>query len=122
MIAEVQKQMKNQDMELEVTEAAKAIITKEGYEPKYGARPLRRSVQRLIENPLSNEIIEGKFKPKDKVRADAKEGAIFFEKTGTISPPPAPEKPAAPKVEEPNSNCRPASLSVMLVSAAEIVL
>jgi ATP-dependent Clp protease ATP-binding subunit ClpC len=100
MIAEVQKQVKNQEMELEVTDAAKAIVIKEGYEPKYGARPLRRAVQRFIENPLSNEIIEGKFKPKDRIKADAKEDAIFFEKTGTISPSITPEKPAPESEEE----------------------
>lgn len=80
IISDLQKQIKNQDMELEVTEAAKEVIVKEGYEPKLGARPLRRAVQRLIENPLSNQIIEGKFKAGDKIKADAKEGKIFFEK------------------------------------------
>jgi ATP-dependent Clp protease ATP-binding subunit ClpC len=84
MINDVQKQVRHQEMELEITEAAKEAIVKEGYEPKYGARPLRRAVQRLIENPLSNQIIEGKFKPGDKIKADAKEGKIFFEKTGSL--------------------------------------
>jgi ATP-dependent Clp protease ATP-binding subunit ClpC len=100
MIAEVQKQVKNQEMELEVTEAAKAIVIKEGYEPKYGARPLRRAVQRFIENPLSNDIIEGKFKCKDRIKADAKEDKIFFEKTGTIAPAVAPAKPVIAEEEE----------------------
>jgi ATP-dependent Clp protease ATP-binding subunit ClpC len=101
MIADVQKQVKLQEMELEVTEAAKEIIVKEGFEPKFGARPLRRAVQRLIENPLSNDIIEGKFKAGDKIKADAKDGKIFFEKAGKIAlskeaPSPAEEKkPAA---------------------------
>ncbi|MFH1542240.1 MAG: AAA family ATPase [bacterium] len=82
IVGDVQKQMKGQEMELEITEAAEAVIVKEGYEPKFGARPLRRAVQRLIENPLSNNIIEGKFKKGDKVKADAKEGKIFFAKIG----------------------------------------
>ncbi|MEA3494287.1 MAG: AAA family ATPase [Candidatus Margulisiibacteriota bacterium] len=82
IITDVQKQMRNQEMELEITEAAKEIIVKEGYEPKFGARPLHRAVQRLIENPLSNEIIEGKFKPGDIVRADVQDKKIVFKKTG----------------------------------------
>jgi len=100
MISDVQKQVKHQEMELEVTDAAQAIIIKAGYEPKYGARPLRRAVQRLIENPLSNEIIEGKFKAKDRIRADAKEDEIFFEKIGMVSPAVTPEKPAPESEEE----------------------
>ncbi|NQT29813.1 MAG: hypothetical protein HQ596_04505, partial [Candidatus Saganbacteria bacterium] len=62
---------------------------KEGYEPKFGARPLRRAIQRLIENPLSNDIIDGTFKPGDKISADAKDGKIVFEKiseTKSFSP------------------------------------
>lgn len=83
MLSDVQKQVKNQKMELEVTDATTALIVKEGYEPKFGARPLRRAVQRFIENPLSNEIIEQKFKPGDKIKADAKDGKIVFEKVGS---------------------------------------
>jgi ATP-dependent Clp protease ATP-binding subunit ClpC len=105
IISDVQKQVKRQEMDLEITEAAKAIIVKEGYEPKFGARPLRRAVQRLIENPLSNEIIEGKFKPGDKIRADAKDYKIDFEKTGhTIK---AKEVKPPPKVEEPKAENPP---------------
>lgn len=98
IIADVQKQMKNQEMELEITEAAKEIIVKEGYEPKFGARPLRRAIQRLIENPLSNEIIEGKFKPGDKVKADVQGKKIVFEKIGETAK--AKEIAQAPKAEK----------------------
>ena len=91
MITDVQKQMKNQNMFLEVTDAAKELIVKKGFEPKFGARPLRRAVQTLIENPLSNQIIEGDFKPGDKVKADAdglpagRQGKkIVFEKVGEV--------------------------------------
>ena len=95
ILSDVQKQVKNQEMELEVTEAAREIIVKEGYEPKFGARPLRRAVQRLIENPLSNQLIEGKFKAGDKVKADAKDGKIIFEKAGRVAPLKAEEKTKA---------------------------
>jgi len=99
ILADVQKQVRRQEMQLEITEEAKAIIVKEGYEPKFGARPLRRAVQRLIENSLSNEIIEGKFKPGDKIRADVRDDKIVFEKTGET----AKAKELKPKVEEPKA-------------------
>ena len=82
MLADLQKQVTLQEMSLEVTDAAKAVIVKEGYKPKFGARPLRRALQRLIENPLSNQIIEGKFKAGDKIKAEALDGKISFEKIG----------------------------------------
>ena len=54
------------------------------------ARPLRRAVQHLLENPLSNEIIAGKFKEGDILTVDAKEGKITFEKTGSVTTSPIP--------------------------------
>jgi ATP-dependent Clp protease ATP-binding subunit ClpC len=101
IISDLQKQVNNQEMQLEVTEGAKEIIAKEGYEPKFGARPLRRAVQRLIENPLSNLIIEGKFKAGDRIKADAKEDKIFFEKSGTAEPTPSKEKEEPSKKKSP---------------------
>ena len=106
MISDVLKQVKAQGMELEVTEAAKEIIVKEGYEPKFGARPLRRAVQRLIENPLSNQLIEGKFKSGDRIKADAKEEKIVFEKTGTLSGAKTPSPKAKEKEEKPKKKSK----------------
>jgi len=84
MISDVQKQVTAQDMKLLAGADVQALIVKEGYEPKYGARPLRRAVQRLIENPLSNEIIAGKFKAGDEITAKVSEDKLVFEKTGKI--------------------------------------
>jgi len=84
MISDVQKQVENQDMKLIAGDDIQALIVKEGYEPKFGARPLRRAVQRLIENNLSNEIIAGKFKAGDEITAKVIEGKITFEKTGKV--------------------------------------
>ncbi|MFH1387447.1 MAG: AAA family ATPase [bacterium] len=80
IIAELQKQVLTRGLKLEVSDAVKEMVIKEGYEPKYGARPLRRAVQHLLENQLSNEIIAGKFKDGDTVIADAKDGKITFTK------------------------------------------
>ena len=84
MISDVQKQVEIQEMRLIAGEDVQALIVKEGYEPKYGARPLRRAVQRFIENPLSNEMLEGKFKAGDEITAKAVEGKLVFEKTGKV--------------------------------------
>jgi ATP-dependent Clp protease ATP-binding subunit ClpB len=68
------------DMTLEVTDAALAELAKAGFDPVYGARPLKRAIQSSIENPLSKQILEGKLGPKDRVRADCIGGVFRFEK------------------------------------------
>ena len=54
-----------------VTPAARALIGREGHDPQYGARPLKRAVQRLLENPLARALLEGRFKPGSTITADA---------------------------------------------------
>ena len=67
-------------MDLEVTDEAKALLAKEGFDPTFGARPLRRAIQRLVEDPLSDELLRGTFSTGDTIVADAREGGIVFEK------------------------------------------
>jgi ATP-dependent Clp protease ATP-binding subunit ClpC len=62
MLAEVRKRLVEQEYELELTEEVHALLAKEGYNPSYGARPLRRAIQRLIEDPLAEEILAGVLK------------------------------------------------------------
>ena len=69
------------DIRLEVTPAAIAEIAKAGYDPVFGARPLKRAIQSQIENPLSKRILEGGFGPKSVVPVDARAGKIVFERT-----------------------------------------
>jgi ATP-dependent Clp protease ATP-binding subunit ClpB len=64
---------------LSVTDGAKEQLAEEGWDPAYGARPLKRAIQRLVENPLALELLEGGFGEGDNVRVDAREGAIVFE-------------------------------------------
>jgi len=78
IIFDLQKQVSDRKMKLEVSDAVKERVIKDGYEPKYGARPLRRAVQHLLENPLSNEIIAGKFRDGDTVIADIENDKIIF--------------------------------------------
>ena len=65
---------------LEVTDAALAEIAKAGFDPLYGARPLKRAIQSELENPLAKEILAGHFGPKDTIRVDAQGGVFSFEK------------------------------------------
>ncbi|HHV56935.1 MAG TPA: ATP-dependent Clp protease ATP-binding subunit [Firmicutes bacterium] len=79
MLKEVAERLKEHDLKLEVTPAAKEVLAKEGFDPTFGARPLRRAIQRLLENPLSEEMLAGRFKEGDTVTADAEEGKIVFQ-------------------------------------------
>jgi ATP-dependent Clp protease ATP-binding subunit ClpB len=68
------------DYGLEVSEAALAEIAKVGFDPVYGARPLKRAIQSEIENPLAKSILEGRFAPKDTISIDWRSGRMSFEK------------------------------------------
>ncbi len=70
----------------EITERAKKKIAEEGYDPDFGARPLRRAIQRLIENPLSEEILRGALKRGDTIVADLKDNSIVFVKKEKVEP------------------------------------
>jgi ATP-dependent Clp protease ATP-binding subunit ClpB len=68
------------DMDIEVSDAAVAELAKAGFDPVYGARPLKRAIQQQLENPLSKAILEGKFGPKDTIHVDVKGGVFSFDK------------------------------------------
>ena len=76
----LQQRLASRDMRLEVSEAALLEIVKAGFDPLYGARPLKRAIQQIIENPVSKMILEGKFGPNDVVPVDFKEGEFTFER------------------------------------------
>jgi ATP-dependent Clp protease ATP-binding subunit ClpB len=73
-------------LELELTEEAKQVIADAGWDPTYGARPLKRALQRMVENPLALRLLEGEFADGDTVRVDARDGELVFEKTGAREP------------------------------------
>ncbi|MEO8252530.1 MAG: hypothetical protein ABI578_08665, partial [Chloroflexota bacterium] len=79
---------------LEVTDAARTFVAREGYDPQYGARPLRRAIQRSIENPLARQLLAAEFTAGDTVRIDERDGALVFEKTAG-APEPEPDPAAA---------------------------
>jgi ATP-dependent Clp protease ATP-binding subunit ClpB len=70
-----------QEMKLVVSEAAIAEIAKVGFDPLYGARPLKRAIQQQIENPLAQRMLEGRIGPKDVVPVDFRDGAFTFDRT-----------------------------------------
>jgi len=75
------KRLAGMEIKLEVAESALAEIAKAGFDPVYGARPLKRAIQSTIENPLAKRILEGEFGAKDTVKIAAKGGAIQFSKS-----------------------------------------
>jgi len=80
MLGEVRKLLKDQKIDLEVKEEAREILAKEGYDPNFGARPLRRTIEKLIENPISEKILAGEFKEGDCIIVNAKDNKIVFSK------------------------------------------
>jgi ATP-dependent Clp protease ATP-binding subunit ClpB len=68
------------EMKLEISDAALAEIAKAGFDPVYGARPLKRAIQSELENPLSREILSGRFGPKDVIHVGVRDGTFSFDK------------------------------------------
>jgi len=76
----LRQRLAERKMTLELTLGAEEELARAGFDPVYGARPLKRAIQQQVENPLSKAILEGKFAPKDTIRVDAKNGVFTFEK------------------------------------------
>jgi ATP-dependent Clp protease ATP-binding subunit ClpB len=76
----LEKRLAAMEMKMEVSDAALREIASVGFDPVYGARPLKRAIQSQIENPLAKAILEGRFGPKDVVKIDAQRDRIVFEK------------------------------------------
>jgi ATP-dependent Clp protease ATP-binding subunit ClpB len=71
---------------LQLSDAAKEQLVEAGWDPTYGARPLKRAIQRLVENPLALRLLEGEFAEGDTVRVDAEDGELAFAKAPTAEP------------------------------------
>jgi ATP-dependent Clp protease ATP-binding subunit ClpB len=70
LLKNVERLLAERQITLELTPAAEELILREGYEPAYGARPLRRTIQRMVQDPLAMQILEGKVLPGDRVKVD----------------------------------------------------
>src|SRR5687767_14344082 len=80
----LEKRLAKMDYGLEVSDAALGELAKVGFDPVYGARPLKRAIQSEIENPLAKAILEGRFAPKDTISVDWRGGKMAFEKKKTV--------------------------------------
>ena len=73
------RRLRAQGIEVEFTDGAIELIAEEGFDPEFGARPLRRTIQRRVDNELASMVLSGSLNPSDKVAVGAKEGNLGFE-------------------------------------------
>jgi ATP-dependent Clp protease ATP-binding subunit ClpC len=78
LIRDLQNRLADRKLGVELTEEAKSWLVKEGFDPIYGARPLRRAIERYIENPLSTKLLQGEYSPGDTIIVDLKDNALTF--------------------------------------------
>jgi ATP-dependent Clp protease ATP-binding subunit ClpB len=81
----VEARLAERGLRLELTDAAKETLAEAGWDPTYGARPLKRAIQRLLENPLALRLLEGDFSEGDTVLVDAKDGELAFAKGAAVA-------------------------------------
>jgi ATP-dependent Clp protease ATP-binding subunit ClpB len=85
-LGRLRERLAERKIELELTDAAKELLADEGWDPAYGARPLKRAIQRQLENPLARELLERRFVEGDTVRADVQDGELVFERAAVEAP------------------------------------
>jgi ATP-dependent Clp protease ATP-binding subunit ClpC len=90
LMRRVEEQLKSKDIDIDLTDAAKSLLAQRGYDQALGARPLRRTLQRLVEDPLSEQILHKEFRAGETVFVDAAGDEIVFEHGPTIVPPDVP--------------------------------
>ena len=84
-VAQLIRRVRERDIEVELTDAARTLLGNLGYDPTYGARPLKRVIQKRLVDPLALAILEGRFAPGDTVRVDAAEGELVLEKAQAVT-------------------------------------
>jgi ATP-dependent Clp protease ATP-binding subunit ClpB len=82
----VEARLAERGLRLELTDGARDLLAEAGWDPSYGARPLKRAIQRLLENPLAIRLLESEFAEGDVVRVDAKDGELSFQKAAAAQP------------------------------------
>ena len=116
LVADLAQRLAEQDIVLELTPAAQALLVREGTDPAFGARPLKRTIQRLVENPLARALVAGEFRPGDRIVADADPVSgtlVFSTESATVVTEPAAQarRPdAAHGAGRPGAGRRPAEL------------
>jgi ATP-dependent Clp protease ATP-binding subunit ClpB len=82
----LRKRLAERGIGLELTDNAKELLIEEGWDPAFGARPLKRAIQRLVENPLALALLDGRFADGDSIQAYADRGEVFFDRAGVAEP------------------------------------
>jgi ATP-dependent Clp protease ATP-binding subunit ClpB len=85
-VEQLVRRVRERDIEIELTDAARTLLGNLGYDPTYGARPLKRVIQKRLVDPLALAILEGRFGPGDTVRVDAADGEIVLERAEAAAP------------------------------------
>jgi ATP-dependent Clp protease ATP-binding subunit ClpB len=85
-VAVLVKRVREREVEVELSDAARTLIGNLGYDPTYGARPLKRVIQKRLVDPLALAILEGRFVPGDTVKVDAADGELVLERAGVDAP------------------------------------
>jgi ATP-dependent Clp protease ATP-binding subunit ClpB len=91
----LRKRLADRDTELELDDLALDLLGEAGFDPVYGARPLKRAIQHQLENPLAQAILRGDFGPGDRVRVTVRDGQLAFEKLGAVAEVAAPKRKKA---------------------------
>jgi ATP-dependent Clp protease ATP-binding subunit ClpC len=78
-VNKVLARIKAKDVHIELKQSAKELLIEKGYDPQYGARPMRRAVERFLEDPLAEELLRGNVKPGDKVEVVDVDGKLSFQ-------------------------------------------
>jgi ATP-dependent Clp protease ATP-binding subunit ClpC len=89
-VRDICERMLEQGVEVHLSEEAREWLAEKGYDPAFGARPLRRTLQRLVESPLSKKLIRSEFKPGDKLRIEVDKDKLIFRKLDDKQPVPVP--------------------------------
>jgi len=86
-VAQLIERVREKDVEVELTDEARTLLGNLGYDPTYGARPLKRVIQKQLIDKLAMKLLDGEFKPGDRVLVDAADGALTFAAAGAEAVP-----------------------------------
>jgi ATP-dependent Clp protease ATP-binding subunit ClpC len=90
LMRRVEEQLKSKDVDIELSDAAKTLLAERGYDKALGARPLRRTIQQLVEDPLAEKLLYKEFRAGETIIVDARDGEITFEHGAGVMPPDTP--------------------------------